>query len=68
MAIKKIHELREMDEEELKEQLTQLKNDLAQEESSIASGTQADNPGKIKEIKRTIARILTVLNERGALD
>jgi ribosomal protein L29 len=30
----------------------------------VASGTKPDNPGKIKEIKRTIARILTVLHER----
>ncbi len=66
MAIKKIHELREMGNEELKEQLNQLQNELAQEKASIASGTQPDNPGGIKEIRRTIARIKTILKERGA--
>lgn len=66
MAIKRTSELREMDNEGLREQLTQLRNELSQEESAIASGTQPENAGKIKEIKKTIARILTILNERGA--
>ncbi len=66
MAIKKMYELREMGKEELKEQLTQLQNELAKEKAAIASGTQADNPGGVKELRRTIARIKTILKERGA--
>ncbi len=65
MAIKKAKEIREMDEVEIEDLLTQLRNDLAQEKAAIAAGTQPDNPGKIKEIKRTIARALTIKNERG---
>ncbi len=66
MAIKKTHELREMGKEELKEQLDQLQNELAREKASVESGTQPDSPGGIKELRRTIARIKTILNERGA--
>lgn len=66
MAIKKTYELREMDQEELEDQLIQLRNDLAKEKSAIASGTQPENAGKISEIRKTIARIKTILNERGA--
>jgi len=44
--------------------MSQLKSELSGEKGSIASGTKPDNSGKIKEIKRTIARILTVLHER----
>jgi large subunit ribosomal protein L29 len=57
-------ELRSLGSEELREKLKQLKSELSSEKGSIASGTKPDNPGKIKEIKRTIARILTILHER----
>lgn len=65
MAIKRAKEIREMDEEEMEDLLSQLRNDLAKENAAIASGTQPENPGKIKEIKKTIARTLTIKNERG---
>jgi large subunit ribosomal protein L29 len=64
LAILKRKELRSLGSEELKDKLKQLKSELSTEKGSVASGTKPDNPGKIKEIKRTIARILTVLHER----
>jgi len=64
MAILKVKEARGMSTEELNEKLQQLKTELASEKGATASGTRAENPGKIKEIRRTIARILTILNER----
>ena len=64
MSILKAKQIREMSEQELDEKLTQLKTDLSKEDSAIASGTQPENPGKIREIKRTIARILTIKKER----
>ena len=64
MAILRIKEMRRMGNEELKERLQELRTELATEKGAIASGTRAENPGKIKELRRTIARILTVLHER----
>jgi len=55
-----------MGKAELKEKLEQLRAELRREKGAVASGTKAENPGRIKEIKRTIARILTILRERGA--
>ena len=64
MVILRIKEIRRMGSEELNEKLQELHTELATEKGAIASGTRAENPGRIKELRRTIARILTVLHER----
>jgi len=45
--------------------LNELRLELAKERGQIAVGGSSSNPGKIKEIKRTIARILTELKAKG---
>ncbi|MFB6099893.1 MAG: 50S ribosomal protein L29 [Candidatus Nanohalobium sp.] len=60
----KAEEIREKDTSELKEQLGDLQKELVQERGQIEVGGFADNPGEIKEMKKTVARIKTVLNER----
>ncbi|QKQ98838.1 50S ribosomal protein L29 [Candidatus Nanohaloarchaea archaeon] len=59
-----ISELREKDASELKQDLTDLQKELVQERGQIEVGGFADNPGRLGEMKKTIARIKTVLNER----
>ena len=63
MAIYKTKELRGMGKEEIDDKLQQLKTELSKERGAIASGTKAENPGKVKEIRKTIARILTIKKE-----
>lgn len=60
----KISEIREMSLEEAREKLVVLRKDLAKQRAVIASGTRPENPGKIRSIRRDIARILTVINEK----
>jgi large subunit ribosomal protein L29 len=43
--------------------LNELRLELAKERGQIAVGGSPSNPGKIKEIKKTIARILTEINK-----
>jgi large subunit ribosomal protein L29 len=64
VAILRTEEIREMDKEELKDQMTDLKQELVEERGQIEVGGFSENPGRIKEMKRTIARIKTVLNEQ----
>ena len=59
-----ISELREKDASELKQDLTDLQKELVQERGQIEVGGFADNPGRLGEMKKTMARIKTVLNER----
>ena len=64
MAILKTSEIREMSKEEVQEKLNDLKKEIVEEKGQIETGGFADNPGRIKEMRKTIARIKTVLNEK----
>ena len=60
----KASEIREMSATETGEKLAQLRKDLAKERATIASGTRPENPGKIRAMRKDIARMLTILNEK----
>ncbi len=64
MIIRK-SELKSMDEKKLKEKLIDLRKELMKAKGKSASKAMPENPGKVREIKKTIARILTILNQRG---
>ncbi len=64
MAILRTSEIREMSPSEINEKLVEVKKELLKESSNKATGGAPSNPGKIKELKRTVARIKTVLNEK----
>jgi large subunit ribosomal protein L29 len=64
MAILRADEMREMTDGELQDELDSLESELLQETSVQAAGGAPDNPGRINEIKKTIARIKTVQTER----
>lgn len=61
MAIIKSKSLQESDANELKSKLKELKLELMKLSSQRASKS-VSNPGRIKEIRRSIAKIMTVLN------
>jgi len=65
MAIVRVSELRQMEVEVLKNKLAELKNELRIDKGHVSSGGKASNPGRIKEVRRSIARILTILKEKG---
>jgi len=62
MAILRASEIRKMSKEERRKRLLELRSELIRLRAMAKRGT-LDNPGRIKEIKRTIARILTIENE-----
>lgn len=57
----KAKELKSMSDQELKEKLSDLKKELMKHNAQISTGTTPKSPGQVKETKKTIARILTVL-------
>ena len=59
----KINKIREMSSPELEKELGELKTELFKLKFSLATNG-LDNPMKIKEVKKEIARIKTILNER----
>ena len=59
----KINKIREMSSPELEKELGELKTELFKLKFSLATNG-LENPMKIKEVKRDIAKINTVLTER----
>ena len=57
-------ELRLLNEFDLENKMVELKKELIKINSQIAIGTVPKNPGKVREIKRTIAKILTIKKEK----
>jgi len=64
MAILRIKEIRAMKDEELIKKLNELKEELRKYKMQTEMKRPIKNVGRIRELRRTIARILTVLRER----
>jgi large subunit ribosomal protein L29 len=65
MAILKMKKIRQMNKEELDEKLKELRMELSKEKGASEVGGTVKSPGKIKEIRRAIARIMVMKTERG---
>lgn len=63
MAILKSKEIRAMKDADREKQLKDLRNDLLKQRAITATGGAPESPGRIRELRRTIARILTIQNE-----
>ena len=59
----KINKIREMSSPELEKELGELKSELFKLKFSLATNG-LENPMKIKEVKKDIAKIKTILKER----
>ncbi|PSN86822.1 50S ribosomal protein L29 [Candidatus Marsarchaeota G2 archaeon ECH_B_SAG-F08] len=60
----KAEELRKLTDDELKNKLLELKKELFNERSNIYTRGASKNTKAIHELKKDIARVLTVLSER----
>lgn len=64
MAIIPKNEFKQMNRAALQVKLLDLKKELIKLNAQIAIGTLPENPGRVREVKRTIARIYTVLKQK----
>ncbi|MDP4012764.1 MAG: 50S ribosomal protein L29 [Candidatus Nanoarchaeia archaeon] len=64
MAIIKKSEFENMNEQTLQEKLIDLKKELMKFNSQRYSGTPPENPGRVREVRKTIARIYTKLSQK----
>jgi large subunit ribosomal protein L29 len=63
MAILRSEEVRKMNPDERQDELDKLVMELIRERAVTSAGGAPESPGKIKEIRRTIARIKTIQTE-----
>ncbi len=64
MAILRKRELKQMLPEERKKKITELRAELTTIRTSVKSGGTVENPSRIRELRHTIARLLTLDNAR----
>jgi large subunit ribosomal protein L29 len=67
MAIISVSEIREMRPEDRERKLFELRAELAKQRAAMMSGAGLENPSAIRALRRSIARILTVINEEARL-
>ena len=65
MAVLHVEEIRDMTPAEREAELEQLETELLNEKAVLAAGGAPENPGRIGELKRTIARMKTIQREEG---
>jgi len=63
MAILKIKQIRGMKSDELAKRFSELKLELVKEMGNVKMGRPVKNPGHVRELRRTIAKIKTIQNE-----
>ena len=63
MPIIRVKELRGMSSEERVKRLNELRTELLRLKTMIKAGGQIENPARIRQLRKTIARILTVEHE-----
>jgi large subunit ribosomal protein L29 len=60
----KFKEKMKLSEGELNQKALELKQELSKERALTAGGMKSEKPGKIRQLRREIARTLTALNNK----
>jgi len=63
MPIIRMKDIRTMSSEDRKKKITELRTELVRLKTMVKAGGSLDNPSRIRELRKTIARVLTVENE-----
>jgi len=63
MAVLRASEVRKMQKKDADKRVAELKLELAKTRGNISMGASAQSPGRIREIRRAIARIKTIESE-----
>ena len=63
MGMLKMKSIRELSEKDLKDRVEQMKTELSKLQTENAKGTLRKETGKIRKVRKEVARLLTRLNE-----
>ncbi len=64
MAVIRTNDLRTLSEKELDKKLVEMRKEITSQRAKIAAGGTPDNPGKLAEMKKLVARIKTIAKEK----
>lgn len=64
LPILRKREIRQLLPEEREKRLSEMRTELVKLRTTVKSGGNIENTGRIRELKRTVARVLTISNEK----
>lgn len=64
MPILRVKEIRGMSSEERMKKLSEFRTELLRLKTMVRAGGTVENPARIKQLRKTIARMLTIENEQ----
>lgn len=67
MPIIRLKEIRRMSSDDRTKKLSELRTELSRLKTMISAGGAVENPTRIRELRKTIARILTIENEQKSI-
>ena len=63
MGMLKMKSIRQLSEKDLKDRVEQMRSELSKLQTENAKGTLRKETGKIRKVRKEVARLLTRLNE-----
>ncbi len=63
MPILRVKDIRSMSSEDRRKKLTELRTELARLKTTVKAGGAIENPSRLRELRKAVARILTIENE-----
>jgi large subunit ribosomal protein L29 len=63
MPIIRLKNIREMSSEDREKKVMELRTELLRLKTMVKAGGAVDNPARVRELRKAIARILTIENE-----
>jgi large subunit ribosomal protein L29 len=64
MAFMRKKDIRKLEDKEIEKKLNEVRLELAKQRASVKIGATVTSPGRIRELRKTVARGLTIKKER----
>jgi len=64
VPIIRVKDIRDMSPEDREKKLSELQTELVRLKTMIKAGGSIENPGRVRELRKAVARILTVQSEQ----
>ncbi len=65
MPLMRKDDIRAMSSEDRRKKVVEMRTELVRLKTMVKAGGSIDNPSRIRELRKTIAQILTIDNEEG---
>ncbi|MEM0450848.1 MAG: 50S ribosomal protein L29 [Nitrososphaerota archaeon] len=62
--VREVAELRRKSDQELLKEVSEIRTEIRKLRTEVRAGGRVENPMRLRNLRRRLARVLTILNER----